>query len=266
MADAFTWDACADRGRARRVVHGRLPLGPTAGVDEDRLTAYDDWAHARGDEGARASSTTSRARPRTDGLCMSFCLWDSRAEARAAAGRPAHTQAAALTHEAYAEYTLEFHRVRAARRRRPSRSSPTTSGRPAKSRRARRAAPASHVLTTDPHRPDPRIRDRAELRVSATIGPGLAAAIAVAAVGAPGHRLPALDRRRGLGRAPARHRRRGHRRTAPRPLTPGLALRLAARPAARDRPARGAPEPGRDRPDRRCPRPAHRRHDGRLVR
>jgi hypothetical protein len=43
---------------------------------------------------------------------MSFCLWDSRAEARAAAGRPAHTEAAALTHEAYAEYTLEFHLVR----------------------------------------------------------------------------------------------------------------------------------------------------------
>ena len=48
----------------------------------------------------------------TDGRCMSFCLWNSRAEARAAAGRPAHTQAAALTHEAYQSYTLEFHRVR----------------------------------------------------------------------------------------------------------------------------------------------------------
>jgi hypothetical protein len=47
-----------------------------------------------------------------DGRCMSFCLWDSRAEARAASGRPAHTEAAALTHEAYAQYTLEFHRVR----------------------------------------------------------------------------------------------------------------------------------------------------------
>ena len=42
---------------------------------------------------------------------MSFCLWDSRAEARAAAGWPAHTEAAAITHETYAEYTLEFHRV-----------------------------------------------------------------------------------------------------------------------------------------------------------
>jgi hypothetical protein len=48
----------------------------------------------------------------SDGRCMSFCLWDSRAEARAAAGRPAHIEAAALTHESYAEYSLEFHRVR----------------------------------------------------------------------------------------------------------------------------------------------------------
>ena len=43
---------------------------------------------------------------------MSFCLWDSRAEARAAAGHPHHVEAAALTHESYAEYSLEFHRVR----------------------------------------------------------------------------------------------------------------------------------------------------------
>ena len=53
----------------------------------------------------------------SDGRCMSFCLWNSRAEARAAAGRPAHAQAVALTHEAYAEYDLEFHRVTPARRR-----------------------------------------------------------------------------------------------------------------------------------------------------
>jgi hypothetical protein len=46
------------------------------------------------------------------GHCLSFCLWDSRPEARAAAGRPAHTEAAALTHEAYSAYALEFHRVR----------------------------------------------------------------------------------------------------------------------------------------------------------
>ena len=46
-----------------------------------------------------------------DGRCMSFCLWDSRAEARRRPVARPHAQAAALTHEAYAEYTLEFHRV-----------------------------------------------------------------------------------------------------------------------------------------------------------
>jgi hypothetical protein len=43
---------------------------------------------------------------------MSFCLWNSRAEARAAAARPAHLEAVGLTFESYARYALEFHRVR----------------------------------------------------------------------------------------------------------------------------------------------------------
>ena len=81
------------------------------GVDEDRLTAHDDWAHAEA-MGAPGFVHYFKGPTMPDGRCLSFCLWDSRAEARAAAGRPAHTQAAALTHEAYADYTLEFHRVR----------------------------------------------------------------------------------------------------------------------------------------------------------
>ena len=70
------------------------------GVDEDRLTAYDDWAHH---EAMKAPGFVHyfKGPTKTDGLCMSFCLWNSRTEARDAAGRPAHTQAAALTHEAY---------------------------------------------------------------------------------------------------------------------------------------------------------------------
>ena len=59
------------------------------GVDEARLTAYDDWAHA---EAMDAPGFVHYFKGPTDrdGRCMSFCLWDSRAEARAAAGRPAH--------------------------------------------------------------------------------------------------------------------------------------------------------------------------------
>jgi hypothetical protein len=111
VADAFTWDAVApevDPGEWYMVAF-RSIRRPDA--DESRLTAYDDWAHA---EAMDAPGFVHYLKGPTtwDGRCMSFCLWDSRAEARAAAGRPAHTEAAALTHEAYAEYTLEFHRVR----------------------------------------------------------------------------------------------------------------------------------------------------------
>ena len=71
----------------------------------------DDWAHA---EAMDAPGFVHYFKgPTVDGgRCMSFCLWDSRAEARAAASRPAHARAVALTHQAYAEYRLEFHRVR----------------------------------------------------------------------------------------------------------------------------------------------------------
>ncbi len=80
-------------------------------ADEAKLTAHDDWAHLEAN-GAPGFVHYFKGPTTLGGQCMSFCLWDSRAEARAAAGRPAHAAAAALTHEAYATYTLEFHRVR----------------------------------------------------------------------------------------------------------------------------------------------------------
>ena len=111
VAEAFTWDDCLDAvdpGEWYMVAFRSIRRD---GVDEARLTAYDDWAHT---EAMTAPGFVHYFKGPTmaDGRCMSFCLWDSRAEARAAAGRPAHIEAAALTHEAYAEYTLEFHRVR----------------------------------------------------------------------------------------------------------------------------------------------------------
>jgi hypothetical protein len=111
VAAAFTWDACAtevDPGEwymvAFRSVH-------RPGADEARLTAYDDWAH---EEAMHAPGFVHYFKGPTasDGTCMSFCLWDSRAEARAAAGQQHHASAAALAHEMYERYDLEFHRVR----------------------------------------------------------------------------------------------------------------------------------------------------------
>ena len=111
VADAFSWAACTgqvDPGEWYMVAFRSIRR---TGADEARLTAYDDWAHA---EAMHAPGFVHYFKGPTtaDGWCMSFCLWDSRAEARAASGRPAHREAAALTHESYAEYSLEFHRVR----------------------------------------------------------------------------------------------------------------------------------------------------------
>ncbi|MEO8436996.1 MAG: hypothetical protein ABI562_00960 [Chloroflexota bacterium] len=111
VADAFEWTACEpDVGHGEwYMVAFRSVRRPD--VDEARLTAHDDWAHAEAFD-APGFVHYYRGPTQADGGCMSFCLWDSRAEARSAAGRPAHTAAAALTHQAYASYTLEFHRVR----------------------------------------------------------------------------------------------------------------------------------------------------------
>lgn len=111
VAEAFTWEAClADVPPGEwYMVAFRSTRRP--GADEVRLTAYDDRAHAEA-TGASGFVHYFKGRTSSDGHCMSFCLWDSRAEARAAAGRPAHVEAAGLTFESYAEYSLEFHRVR----------------------------------------------------------------------------------------------------------------------------------------------------------
>ena len=111
VAEAFTWADCeadVDPGEWYMVAFRSIRR---SGADEARLTAYDDWAHT---EAMGASGFVHYLKGPTvaDGRCLSFCLWNSRAEARASAGRPAHQEAAALAHEAYSEYTLEFHRVR----------------------------------------------------------------------------------------------------------------------------------------------------------
>jgi hypothetical protein len=110
VADAFTWEACEPDHEPGEwyMVAFRSIRRPD--IDEDRLTAYDDWAHAEA-SGAPGFVHYFKGPTQPDGRCMSFCLWDSRDEARAAAGRPAHVRAAALTLETYADYTLEFHRV-----------------------------------------------------------------------------------------------------------------------------------------------------------
>ena len=111
VADAFSWSDCAPDVRPGEwyMVAFRSLRRPDA--DESRLSSHDDWAHT---EAMQAPGFVHYFKGSTadGGRCMSFCLWESRAQARAASGRPAHAAAAALTHESYADYRLEFHRVR----------------------------------------------------------------------------------------------------------------------------------------------------------
>lgn len=81
-----------------------------ADADEARLTEFDEAAHL---EAAAAPGFVHyfKGPAASDGSCLSFCLWQTRADARAAAGRPDHVRAVSLIDEMYEQYTLEFHRV-----------------------------------------------------------------------------------------------------------------------------------------------------------
>ena len=110
IADAFNWvDATMDLGDGEwYLVAFRSIRRP--GADEARLTLFDELAHQ---EAATSPGFVHyfKGPQASDGSCLSFCLWNSRAEARAAARRPDHVNAVSLIDEMYETYTLEFHRV-----------------------------------------------------------------------------------------------------------------------------------------------------------
>ena len=110
VADAFTWSACSDAIGTGEwyLVAFRSVRRPDA--DEARLTAYDDRAHAEATNCAGFVHYT-KGPTADDGSCLSFCLWTSRHDARAAAGKPGHAEAALIVHEMYDSYRLEFLRM-----------------------------------------------------------------------------------------------------------------------------------------------------------
>ena len=110
VSDAFTWDACApdvEPGEWYMVAFRSIRR---AGADEARLTLHDDLAH---EEAAVAPGFVDYFKGPLGPArsCLSFCIWQSRADARAAAGMPAHVRAVSLVEEMYESYTLEFHKV-----------------------------------------------------------------------------------------------------------------------------------------------------------
>ena len=111
VAEAFTWqEATRALGDGEwYLVAFRSVRRP--GADEARLNFYDELAHQ---EAASAPGFVHyfKGPAAADGACLSFCLWESRAEARSAAGKSAHRRAVTLLDEMYERYTLQFLRVR----------------------------------------------------------------------------------------------------------------------------------------------------------
>ena len=244
------------RPRHRRVVHGRVPLDPPSRCRRGEAVDVRRVAPTRRRPRRPASSTTSRVRCGPDGSCLSFCLWQDRADARSAAGRPAHV-------EAVGPARRDVRVVPARVPPRPTRARPRVARVRALVRRAagpRRAGRRRRASPRVPARRPPLLTavTAAEGGLRSfdprvTIGrlvPGLLAAIAVAAVARlVSGSLPSAisevtiavllgilvgaDRARTVRRAPARDRVLG-----------------PARPPPRDRAAR--------RPAQRRPDPAHR--------
>lgn len=110
IADAIDWSAVArptDEGEWYLVVFRSVRK---ATAPEEKLTWFDDRAH---EEAAASRGFVHYFKgPLTDAReCLSFCLWDSRADAREASGQPHHREAVLLIEESYDRYTLEFCRV-----------------------------------------------------------------------------------------------------------------------------------------------------------
>ena len=110
VAEAFDWtDAAGALGAGEWYLVAFRSVRRTD-ADVERLEQFDDLAHA---EASTAPGFVHyfKGPADVDGSCLSFCLWDSRADARAAAGLPAHRAAVELIREMYDSYTLEFLRV-----------------------------------------------------------------------------------------------------------------------------------------------------------
>ena len=110
IADAFNWqDASLALGDGEWYLVAFRSIRK-ADADEERLTLFDELAHQ---EAATSPGFVHyfKGPAAADGSCLSFCLWQTRADARAAAGRPDHVRAVSLIAEMYESYTLEFQRV-----------------------------------------------------------------------------------------------------------------------------------------------------------
>lgn len=110
VADAFDWSGAAQQLGTGEWYMVAFRSIRRVDADVERLNEYDERAHL---EAAAAPGFVFyfKGPAAPDRSCLSFCLWTSRPEARAASGRPHHVEAVSLLNEMYESYNLEFLRV-----------------------------------------------------------------------------------------------------------------------------------------------------------
>lgn len=110
LAEAFSWAGCAPRIEdgewylvAFRSIHRE-------GADETILEEYDLRA---AEEAAQAPGFIHyyRGPVTSTRSCLSFCIWESRDDARTASRGPRHIEAIGIVEQMYERYELEFHRL-----------------------------------------------------------------------------------------------------------------------------------------------------------
>jgi len=106
ILEGFNWSDCV----------AELPSGSwylvcfrsihSANADEEVLTEYDNRAFAAA-KAAGGLLHYFQGEPNARGACLSFCLWQTLAQARAASAMPEHVLAAHIVGQMYDQYVLE---------------------------------------------------------------------------------------------------------------------------------------------------------------
>ena len=106
VEEGFNWSSCLDEACFDRLYVVVFRSVRRASADVDLLQEHDYRAYAEA-EGAGGLLFYFKGLVNERRECLSFCLWESREQARRAASGASHREAATITAEMYESYTIE---------------------------------------------------------------------------------------------------------------------------------------------------------------
>jgi hypothetical protein len=106
IEEGFNWSSCLEGASFDRLYVVAFRSVRRASADLDLLREYDDRAYADAERaGGLLFYFKGLMNERRE--CLSFCLWESREQARSAADAASHRAAATLMAKMYESYSLE---------------------------------------------------------------------------------------------------------------------------------------------------------------